>query len=145
MGNLTVELHLSEGIRLGSPDRLVALLQFAGQREGATGEIGLWICRDEEIACLHEQYQAIPGPTDVLSFPGDSPYLGDIAVSAETAARQAVEAGHSSNREIAFLALHGLLHLVGYDDRDEASRSRMLARQEELLRDFEEESPGDWE
>jgi len=145
MGRLRVELHVSPGIRLGSPDRLAALLAFAGEREGVTGEIGLWICRDEEIARLHHQYQGIPGPTDVLSFPGDPPYLGDIAVSAETAARQSAQAGHGPGREIAYLALHGLLHFVGYDDQDEASRTQMLTRQEELLQEFEQEHPGDWE
>ncbi len=145
MGRLTVELQVSPGILPPSIERLKELLQFAAEQEGASGELGLWICRDEEIAELHERYQGIPGPTDVLSFPGDPPYLGDIAVSADTAAAQAREVGHSANREIAYLALHGLLHLLGYDDLDEASRARMLARQDELLQAFEQEHPGAWE
>ncbi|MCS7050847.1 MAG: rRNA maturation RNase YbeY [Thermomicrobium sp.] len=125
--------------------RLARLLRFAAEQEGVGGEVGVWICRDEEIAELHERFHGIPGPTDVMSFPGDPPYLGDIAVSAETARVQAAEVGHSVGREIAFLALHGFLHLVGYDDRNETERSHMLRRQEELLRAFEANEPGNWE
>lgn len=143
---LRVTVRVSEG--LGRPvrtRRLAALLRFAAAREGVSGAVSVWICRDDEIADLHERFQGIPGPTDVMSFPVDPPYLGDIAVSAETAREQACEVGHSVGREVAFLALHGFLHLVGYDDRSEPERSRMLARQEELLHAFEEEQPGDWE
>lgn len=144
--SLRVGIRLSEGLnRPVAVRRLARLLRFAADREGVTGEVGVWICRDDEIAELHERFQGIPGPTDVLSFPGDPPYLGDIAVSAETAALQAAEVGHSVGREIAFLVLHGFLHLIGYDDLSEPDRSRMFARQEELLRAFEGEEPGSWE
>lgn len=144
--SLRVGIRLSEGLnRPVAVRRLARLLRFAAEREGVTGEVGVWICRDDEIAELHERFQGIPGPTDVLSFPGDPPYLGDIAVSAETAALQAAEVGHSVGREIAFLVLHGFLHLIGYDDLSEPDRSRMFARQEEVLRAFEGEEPGSWE
>lgn len=144
--SLRVGIRVSE--ELGRPvtvRRLVRLLRHAAAKEGVSGEVGVWICRDAEIADLHERFQGIPGPTDVMSFPDDPPYLGDIVVSAETAALQARDAGHSPAREIAFLVLHGFLHLVGYDDRSEAERARMLARQEELLREFEIVEPGSWE
>ena len=145
MAELIIEIQASPGVRMPPADRLQALLEFAAEQEGAGGEVSVWICRDGEIAELHERYQGIPGPTDVLSFPGDPPYLGDIAVSADTAAVQAAELGHSPGREIAYLALHGLLHLLGYDDLDETSRARMLARQDELLEAFEREYPGEWD
>jgi len=144
--SLRVGIRLSEGLnRPVAVRRLARLLRYAAEQEGVAGEVGVWICRDDEIAELHERFQGIPGPTDVLSFPGDPPYLGDIAVSAETAALQAAEVGHSVGREIAFLVLHGFLHLIGYDDLSEPDRSRMFARQEELLRAFEGEEPGSWE
>ena len=133
MARLTVELQASPGVRLPPVERLRSLLQFAAEREGADGEVGLWICRDNEIAELHERYQGIPGPTDVLSFPGDPPYLGDIAISADTATAQAAEAGHSPNREIAYLALHGLLHLLGYEDETEAGAREMERRARRVL------------
>ncbi len=144
--SLRVGIRRSEGLgRSVAVRRLARLLRAAAEREGVSGEVGVWICRDDEIAELHERFQGVPGPTDVLSFPGDPPYLGDIAVSADTAALQATEMGHSVGREIAFLVLHGFLHLIGYDDLSELDRSRMLKRQEELLRAFEEEEPGSWE
>uniref|UniRef100_A0A831T7F7 Endoribonuclease YbeY n=1 Tax=Thermorudis peleae TaxID=1382356 RepID=A0A831T7F7_9BACT len=145
MAELIIEIQASPGVRMPPADRLQALLEFAAEQEGAGGEVSVWICRDGEIAELHERYQGIPGPTDVLSFPGEPPYLGDIAVSADTAAAQAAEVGHSPGREIAYLALHGLLHLLGYDDLDETSRARMLARQDELLEAFEREYLGEWD
>jgi probable rRNA maturation factor len=60
-------------------------------------------------------------------------YLGDIAISHETAARQAAQAGHSLGWECAYLLAHGVLHLVGYDDKTEAGYQAMTARQEKIL------------
>jgi probable rRNA maturation factor len=142
---LRVTIQLSPGATPVNRRRLADLLRYAAQQEGLDGALSIWVCRDDEIAALHERYQGIAGPTDVLTFPNDPPYLGDIAVSADTAAVQAAEAGHSPGREIAYLALHGLLHLAGYDDQTEAERARMLARQDALLAAFEQESPGAWE
>lgn len=128
--------------------RLEQLLDFASAKEGIQGEIGIWLCTDDEIADLHLKYMNVSGPTDVITFPGDAPdsggYLGDIAVSIDTAAVQGSEAGHSVEREIAYLCLHGLLHIAGFDDLDEASRHLMLERQEELLSEFERKHPGGW-
>jgi probable rRNA maturation factor len=126
--------------------RVESLLQFAAKEELLSGELGVWLCTDEEIADLHLRFMEIPGATDVITFPGDegSGYLGDVAVSVGTAAIQAKDAGHSAQREVAYLCLHGLLHIAGYDDMDEVSRTDMLARQDELLRSFEETFPGEW-
>jgi probable rRNA maturation factor len=60
-------------------------------------------------------------------------YLGDIAISHETAARQAAQAGHSVGWECAYLLTHGVLHLVGYDDKTDAGYRAMVAQQEEIL------------
>jgi probable rRNA maturation factor len=60
-------------------------------------------------------------------------YLGDIAISHETAARQAAQAGHSLGWECAYLLAHGVLHLVGYDDKSDAGYQAMVAQQEEIL------------
>src|ERR1044071_6756852 len=73
---------------------------------------------DKRIRELNRQFRGIDKATDVLSFPADGPdesNLGDIAISAETAATQAKENGLSFDEEIAQLILHGLLHLSGYD------------------------------
>jgi probable rRNA maturation factor len=138
---LTVNQH-APGI---NDVRLIALLELAASTEGRSGEVGIWICTDDEIAALHQRYMDIAGPTDVLSFPGDAPYLGDIAVSYETAAAQARDVGHAVQREIAYLTLHGLLHLIGYDDLIPEDRQRMIARQDELIARVETDLSDEWE
>ena len=72
---------------------------------------------------VNPQRAALPGPLE----------LGDIVISVETAARQAREHDHPLERELRFLASHGLLHLLGWDHPDEESLAAMLERQERLL------------
>jgi probable rRNA maturation factor len=147
---LQVDVTLSPGAPAVDIERLERLLRFAAHHEKVNeSEVGIWVNTDAEIADLHERYLGIEGSTDVMSFPAaESPvregYLGDIAVSYETAARQAKEAQHAQGREIAYLTLHGLLHLLGYEDRSPEQRSRMIARQDALLAAFEREYPGVW-
>lgn len=131
------------------PAALAALVRFALAREGAAGPlaVSLVITDDPTIADLHARHMAVEGPTDVLTFALDDeeafpsgetvPLLGEVVVSHETAAAQAVAYGHGPAREVAFLCLHGVLHLLGYDDAGEAERAAMLARQEEILAAFE--------
>lgn len=110
-------------------------------------ELSLRLTDDAEIQSLNTQYLHKNQPTDVLSFPTlevDYPqlaeeettsptYLGDIVISVETAHRQAAEFGHSLQHELAWLASHALLHLLGWDHPDEASLTRMLKQQVLLL------------
>ena len=141
---LLAEIRLSDGAPQFNTGRLSRLLDAAARAEGVAGELGVWLCDDDEIADLHQRFMSIPGATDVMSFPGEGDYLGDIAVSFETAARQGREVGNSVAREVAYLVLHGLLHLAGYDDLTPAERARMIGRQDELFLTFEREAPGDW-
>ncbi|WP_199247934.1 rRNA maturation RNase YbeY [[Phormidium] sp. ETS-05] len=111
-------------------------------------ELSLRLSDDAEIQELNRDYRHQDKPTDVLAFAAleaelpnlvaaapDIPlYLGDIIISVETASRQAVEQGHGLATELAWLAAHGLLHLLGWDHPDEASLQRMLEKQETLLR-----------
>jgi probable rRNA maturation factor len=87
---------------------------------------------DKRIRELNRQFRGIDKATDVLSFPADGPdelNLGDIAISAETAATQAKENGLSFDGEIAQLILHGLLHLSGYDhETDNGEMNRLELR-----------------
>ncbi len=93
---------------------------------------------DKRIRELNRQFRSIDKATDVLSFPADGPNelnLGDIAISAETAATQAKENGLSFDDEIAQLILHGLLHLSGYDhetDNGEMNRLELRLRRKLL-------------
>jgi probable rRNA maturation factor len=111
--------------------------------------LGLLITDDRSIAVLNREWRQQEGPTDVLAFAAqEAPLppdalaelgevepleLGDIVISLETAARQAQDHNHDLERELRFLACHGLLHLLGWDHPDAASLERMLARQELLL------------
>lgn len=110
-------------------------------------EVDITIVDDEEIHQLNRDYRNVDRPTDVLSFAldeddedepelleGQLHLLGDIIISAETAARQAEEFGHGLEREIVYLAVHGLLHLLGYDHMVEEDKVIMRAKEEEALR-----------
>lgn len=91
----------------------------------------------EEIHRLNKTYRDMDKPTDVLSFINDDPMdksLGDIFISIEQAKRQATEYGHSLDRELGFLAVHGYLHLKGYDHHTPEEEKIMLLKQEELLK-----------
>jgi probable rRNA maturation factor len=119
-----------------------------GLPPGDTYELSLRLTSDGEIQALNAQFRHQDRSTDVLSFAAlevDFPqgaddaadaaiYLGDIIISVDTAARQAPEHGYSLRKELAWLASHGLLHLLGWDHPDEASLLLMLDRQASLLR-----------
>ena len=90
----------------------------------------------DEIHHMNLKYRMIDKPTDVLSFPNDEPNdktLGDIFISIEQAMLQAESYGHSFEREIGFLAVHGYLHLKGYDHDTKEREQEMFALQEEML------------
>jgi probable rRNA maturation factor len=132
-------------------EKLQAILQKAGESENVTsGEVALTFVNDEEIRQLNKDYRDIDRPTDVLSFPmredGDNEpdheqfsdlpeLLGDIIISASRAREQSEEYGHSIDREIGFLFVHGFLHLIGYDHHDETSEKLMFSKQESILED----------
>lgn len=82
---------------------------------------------DKRIAGMNRKYRNRKGPTDVLSFSYDDPeYLGDIIISVETAMRQAEEMGHSLEKELKVLLIHGFLHLLGYDHETDNGEMREL-------------------
>ncbi len=81
--------------------------------------VGLRVVSDPEMAELNARFLGLPGPTNVLSFPADDPgqpdYLGDIALGAETVAREAFLYGQDPARHLARMLCHGILHLAGLD------------------------------
>lgn len=129
------------------------LLSHAAIEEALTGEVEVAVTfmTDEAIQEVNAQYRGKDVPTDVISFAleemtegevaivaeaGMPTVLGDILISVETAARQAGEYGHDFKREIGFLALHGFLHLLGYDHMTEEEETKMFGRQKEILTSF---------
>ena len=112
----------------------------------ARGEVAVALVTDAHIRKLNSQYRRKPVPTDVLSFPAHpgsrtpdpgsrspDPALGDIVIATGVARRQARDAGHSYQTELRVLALHGLLHLLGYD-HDRKNDAGRMARVEARLR-----------
>lgn len=137
-------------------EKLTLILQEAAAVEGVEeGEVALTFVDDERIHELNREYRNIDRPTDVLSFAlnestdeeldilyevedelelaGIGNMLGDIIISTERAQLQADEYGHSIEREIGFLFVHGFLHLLGYDHQDEESERVMMDKQEAVL------------
>ncbi|KLU40973.1 MAG: hypothetical protein AA931_01055 [Peptococcaceae bacterium 1109] len=115
-------------------------------REGADPdvEVSLTFVDDEQIRVLNREYRAKDTATDVLSFPQDDEdgfmsipgmpqVLGDIVISLPRAEEQAETFGHSLEREVVYLAVHGLLHLLGFDHEDEEGRAEMRAREEAVM------------
>ncbi len=101
------------------------------------GEVSILLTSDKNIRTLNRSWRKKNKPTDVLSFPAaDFPgqSAGDVAISIDTAARQARRFGHPLQIEIKILMLHGLLHLAGYDH--ETDRGQMAQREDELRRRF---------
>lgn len=96
----------------------------------ARGAVTVAVVSDARVRALNRQFRRRDYPTDVLSFPAEEPdQLGDVVIAAGVARRQAREAGHSLDVELRVLALHGLLHLLGYDhDRDDGRMARVERR-----------------
>lgn len=130
------------------------VLEAAAKEEKVAqqAELSVAIVRNEEIQQLNKEYRNKDLPTDVLSFPLEDEFpmvededfpqlLGDIIISIEKVKEQADAYGHSFERELAFLAVHGFLHLVGYTHDDEAEEKVMFGKQEAILQEFQLERP----
>ena len=148
LGNFAVKNHIKKCI--------LAALRCEGV--SAPCEINVFVCGDETIRAINKSSREIDKATDVLSFPmftltpGAPPAswdefedpgtglvpLGDMAISLARAAQQAKEFGHSTKREVGYLTIHSILHLLGYDHVDEGPMKRqMRAREEAILADIE--------
>jgi probable rRNA maturation factor len=134
---------LPEGVNIDQAF-VARVLEAAASRIDEQGEVSVSFVSDEEIHALNREYRGVDRPTDVLSFAldegeafpvGDAEerMLGDIVISVPRAVEQANEYGHSTIREIAFLLVHGFLHLCGYDHDDSESERVMFGLQEEIL------------
>ncbi|MDD4170157.1 MAG: rRNA maturation RNase YbeY [Desulfotomaculaceae bacterium] len=139
VSNLQEEVALDNNLA----DFLVLVVQEAIKGRGYEdeAEISLVFVNDNYIRDLNLQYRGIDSPTDVLSFAmlegeplqGGEAMLGDVVISLQAARRQAEEYGHSFRREVAYLTIHGVLHLIGYDHQTEDERRIMRNHEEELL------------
>lgn len=133
---------------------ILDLLQFAAKKENVetNAELSITFMDNEEIQAINHSYRNKNEPTDCISFAFEDDLtdeeihyskenqppriLGDILISVEKAQEQAVEYNHSYLRELGFLAVHGFLHLLGYDHMNKEEEKIMFQRQEEILGAF---------
>ncbi|NOX57601.1 MAG: rRNA maturation RNase YbeY [Planctomycetes bacterium] len=132
---------------LDEPDlnRILDAIRFTLNRHRqSSGSVSVRLVSDDVIAELHQRCMGIAGPTDVLTFDlSDDPQRGsassdadihaDIVISIETAAREARDRGHRSVHEVMLYAIHATLHLLGFDDHEEAAATRMHAEEDDVL------------
>ena len=135
------DIKIPTGIRLLVRKCCHAVLESEGHNESY--EISVSFVNDEAIHALNKQHRGVDRPTDVLSFPlGENGVydvnhetgaflLGDIVISIETAYRQAEVYGHSLEREVGFLTVHSMLHLLGYDHEEGKLQERIMREKEE--------------
>lgn len=141
---MSIEVTNSSG-RLVPSSEVTSLLLFAMSRLNLSVDCDLSVgfIDDEYMSELHIKWMNEPGSTDVLSFPMDMPEndgdvvtLGDIMISPLFAAAQAQVAGHTAEHEIYILAVHGLLHIIGYDHAEPEEERIMFALQEEIVENW---------
>ena len=148
LSNFAVKRHIQKCI----------LAALKAQGVNVPCEINVFVCGDETIRAINQSSRKIDKATDVLSFPmfeltaGQLPAsweaykdpdtglvpLGDMAISLERARQQAAEFGHSARREVGYLTIHSILHLLGYDHVDEGPmKKQMRAAEEAILAEIE--------
>lgn len=155
---VTAELPGGERLDPALEALLARLLERVLERAGlARGQLDVTVTGDEEVRGLNREYRGVDRSTDVLSFPqfeagelarlaagaegaegpdGPPLLLGDVVISLPTARRQAQEYGHSLEREVAFLAVHGALHVLGWDHETPEEERRMMDETESVLAEF---------
>lgn len=143
----------NEYLKNAQQELIEKLLNFVALKENveSESEVSLSFVSNDEIQELNKEYRDKDMPTDVLSFAMNESsedeieivgaemldsMLGDIIISTEKLEEQAVEYGHSIDRELGFLVVHGFLHLLGYDHMDEEEEKIMFTRQTDLLQEF---------
>ncbi len=140
MIDLIVEAEAWDGFEAS----LTRALQAAAAAEGEGGSVAVLLADDAAIAALNQQFRDKPGPTNVLSFPpaaGEAGFCGDIALAAETIAREAENQGKSFVHHASHLVVHGFLHLLGYDHLEPEDAERMEARERAILAELGIEDP----
>lgn len=141
VNNLQEKMAVDDSTADFLADAAGKVLRAAGYDEDA--EVSLVFVDDEYIHELNHQYRGVDSPTDVLSFAmlegepvacgKEETILGDVVISLQAVERQAKEYGHSFLREAAYLTIHGVLHLLGYDHMEEDKRKIMRQKEEEII------------
>jgi probable rRNA maturation factor len=151
--NLVIETRIDgagwsalEGLDALVAGSLQATLEVSGDDLAEGAEVSLLFCDDAAIRELNRQFRGQDKPTNVLSFPGPDPvetalFLGDIAIARETLGREALEQGKSLEQHCRHMIVHGFLHLLGYDHKDDEEAEAMEAMEIRILRRLGVEDP----
>lgn len=125
---LRVSVASPDGVNVGTRGLGPWLTRIAPSK--ARGELCVALVSDNRMRALNRQFRGRDKVTDVLSFPsGERGFMGDIVIASRVARQQARAAGHPVQTEVRVLALHGLLHLLGYDhEQDDGKMARIEAR-----------------
>jgi len=125
--------------------RKAAKTALETKKEYDSFELGIVITDNENIHRINKEYRNIDEPTDVISFallegegdfvmpPDDTLHLGEVVISYPRAVEQAKEQKHSTERELAWLVVHGVLHLLGHDHETDADRAAMQTIENDIL------------
>jgi probable rRNA maturation factor len=136
---LEVDIVRGSPLWRGHEELLSRALAATAAEEGAAGTVSLLLGDDAAIAALNARFRGKPGPTNVLSFPpgqaveAAAGFLGDIALAAETIVAEADFQGKRFEHHAAHLAVHGFLHLLGYDHDQPAEAEAMERRERAIL------------
>jgi probable rRNA maturation factor len=147
VADLEVDIVGGSPLWRGHEDHLGNALAAAAAMEERGGSVALLLGDDAALATLNKEFRGKQGPTNVLSFPpaagpeADAGFLGDIALAAETIAAEAEFQGKRFENHAAHLAVHGFLHLLGYDHENPSDAERMEARERAILMSIGIEDP----
>ena len=134
---LKIEVTDRQSVVELSSETIESVVSTVLRQEDAGGDISVAVVDDEEIQKLNKEFLGRDRVTDVLAFPyedEDRCIAGEVIVNAEIAARQVAERSHSAEDETLLYVVHGLLHMLGYDDHQEDEATKMHRREVELLR-----------
>ncbi|SFG08634.1 rRNA maturation RNase YbeY [Sporolactobacillus nakayamae] len=151
---MTIDMHdETKEINHAIQESVIKLIDYAAEQLDLEGEIecSITFVDNARIQVINRDYRGIDRPTDVISFAleemdenevpilpeeGEPRVLGDIIISVERTHEQAAEYNHSFERELGFLVIHGLLHLLGYDHQNAEQEKEMFGLQESILSSF---------
>ena len=136
------EIQIRTDVPDEAADIIAAAIEGALKKQHREGSVSVTVVDDETIHGINKEYRNVDRPTDVISFPSEEGeeilappdgFLGDLVISYPRAVAQAEEYGHSIRRELSFLAVHGTLHLLGYDHMTDEDKPVMRAMEEKSL------------
>ncbi len=142
-----IQISNESGMR-SSTHAIREILRLALSQSGLEqAQVSILLTGREQIQALNRQYRKVDAPTDVLTFPAApwaKPMLGDIAICLPIAKEQSILRGVTQREETLFLAVHGLLHLLGMEDESDSGRQSMVTKMNQIATAYGLESDLDW-